>query len=432
MTTLTHNTIPLPASSQVGQPGIAGGASPVLLYDEYTMTSGGDRVATINCNKCGRVMKQEKCVCGHTVCHLRTKKQEPRIYQDFRTKAPLSFITAKQVLRHMITAHENETYNVLDYNPASREQFQIKNQIGKYLEAVKKKVELGEAARGTLLTYTYQLDHVKRLIGDIDVREVDHFTIENDLSDKLEMNLNSKRSVLRAFRRFYTWQIKRPRNERIIREIPAWFYPKGNDSKPRKIPSVELARQGLLNIPEEHRDVIEYAMLTGLRPGELVTLKISDHDLDRKEITVQRCISGNKVRDQDKEGHKSNISMSERCIEIFRKHSRHRFADDFLFINPVTGNRYQKLYLSRDVWNKYSGTGLDFYHCTRHFFCTNVTRILKGDLVKTAKMMRHKDKSLKSTLRYIHQETQELEPTSNAMAELLNLDEARERKKENE
>ncbi len=403
---------------------MAGGVSPVFLYDEYTMTSGGDRVATINCNKCGRVMKQEKCVCGHTVCHLRTKKEEPRIYLDFRTKAPLTFITAKQVLRHMITAHENETYNVLDYNPASREQFQIRNQIVKYLDSVKKKVELGELSWGTLGTYTYQLDHVKRLIGDIDVRDLDYQILENDLSDKLEMGLSAKRSVLRAFRRLYTWEKRRPRNEKIIREIPVWFYPKGNDSKVRKVPSVDLAKQALLNLPEEHRDVFEYAMLTGLRPGENVTLKIGDHDLDSRKITIQRSMSGNKLRERDKEEHKAKISMSERCIEIFKKHSRGRFPRDFLFINPVTSKHYHKTFLSR-LWNKHSGTGLDSYSCTRHFFCTNIARILKGDLVKTAMMMRHE--TTKTTERYIHQETQELEPTSNAMAELLNLDEARKR-----
>ena len=397
------------------------------LYDEVTMNSKGDRIATINCNKCGRVLRQEKCDCGHTVCHLRTRKNEPRIYLDFRTKAPLSFITAKQVLRHMITAHESGTYNVLDYNPASREQFQLKHQIDKYLEVCKKKVELGELSLGTLGTYTYQLAHVKRLIGDIDVREVDHSILENDLSNQLEMNTASKRCIIRALRGFYSWQERRPRNEKIIRQIPPFFYPKGNnDSKVRTVPSVEMIKQALLKIPAEHRDVFEYAMLTGIRPGENCTLKISDHNLDRKEITIQRSLSGgNRIRESDKEEHKSNIAMSERCIEIFKKHSHGRFAADFLFINPLTGKRYQKNFLSR-LWNKYSGTGLDSYSCTRHFFCTNITRILKGDIVKTAKMMRHK--SLKTTERYIHQETQELEPTSNAMAELLSLDEARKEK----
>jgi integrase len=427
MTLLPYNSPSSPAVIPADVSGTASGDSPFSYYDDITMTSKGERIATINCNACGAVMRQEKCACGHTVCHLRTKKDEPKIYRDFRTKAPLTFITAKQVLRHMITAHEQDTYNPLDYNPASLEQFQLKHQIVKYLEAVKKKAYLGELSLGTLSVYKYQLAHVTRLIGGIDVREVDYQVLENDLSDKLEMNICSKRCVLRALRGFYTWQKRRPRNERIIREIPTWFYPKGNDSKVRKVPSVELTRQALMRIPEEHRDIFEYAMLTGLRPGEICTLKISDHNLDRKEITVQRSLSGgNRIRERDKEEHKSNISMAARCVEIFKKHSYKRFADDFLFINPVTGKRYQKLYLSRDLWNKYSETGLDSYSCTRHFFCTNITRILKGDIVKTAKMMRHK--SLKTTERYIHQETQELEPTSNAMADLLDLTAARERK----
>ena len=173
MTTLSHNITPHPSDRRIDVSVTVGGASPISLYDEFTMASDGDRVATINCNKCGRVLKQEKCACGHTVCHLRTNKKEPRIYLDFRTKAPLTFITARQVLRHMITAHENGTYNALDYNPASREQFQIKHQIDKYLESVKKKVNLGELSRGTLGTYTYQLDHAKQLIGDVDVRDLD-------------------------------------------------------------------------------------------------------------------------------------------------------------------------------------------------------------------------------------------------------------------
>lgn len=428
MNQLSYNVdVPCPVVIRTDAPEADSGASPISYYDDITMTSERYRVATINCNKCGSVMRQEKCVCGHTVCHLRPK-DAPRAYLDFRTKAPLTFITAKQVLRHMITAHENGTYNPLDYNPASREQFQLKHQIDKYLESVKKKVELNELSLGTFGTYTYQLDHVKRLIGDVDVRELDYQILENDLSDKLEMNIASKRCVLRALRGLYTWEKRRPRNERIIKEIPAWFYPKGNNSKVRKIPSVELAKQGLSRIPEEHRDIFEYAMLNGLRPGENCTLKISDHNLDSKEITIQRSLSGgNRIREQDKEGHKSNVRMSERCIEIFKKHSRGRFPGEFLFINPVTKKRYQKTYLSR-LWNKYSETGIDSYSCTRHFFCTNVTKILKGDLVKTAKMMRHT--STKSTERYIHQETQELDPTSNAMAELLNLDEARKRKEE--
>lgn len=158
------------------------------------MLSNGKKIASINCSKCGSPMLQDICACGSIKCHIRTNKKEPRIYLDYRTNAPLTLQTAKQVLRHMITAHEQGTYNALDYDPNSRKEFLIKNQIYKYLDTIKNKIAIGEMALGTLGTYSGHINHIKWLIGDIDVKELDCHVLEFNLSNKLEMNIASKRN----------------------------------------------------------------------------------------------------------------------------------------------------------------------------------------------------------------------------------------------
>jgi len=93
--------------------------------------------------------------------------------------------------------------------------------------------------------------------------------------------------------------------------------------------------EGLLKIPEEHRDVIEFGFETGLRPGELCALKVKDLDMRGQQALIQRTWSGSKLRETTKGKTKRFIPLSDRAFQIAVKHIPDKHPEAFLFVNPL-------------------------------------------------------------------------------------------------
>ena len=94
-------------------------------------------------------------------------------------------------------------------------------------------------------------------------------------------------------------------------------------------------------------DTFEWQYLTGMRYGEATAVQVKNVNLKDKTVLVCGTIIGSgKVADLTKQmstktesGYRT-IHLSERAIEIYKKHSKGKKKSDFLFTNPHTGNLY--------------------------------------------------------------------------------------------
>jgi integrase len=91
-----------------------------------------------------------------------------------------------------------------------------------------------------------------------------------------------------------------------------------DDSAERVALTYEEQMEALERIPERHRDIIEFAMETGLRTGEVCVLMPIDLT-PRGTIWVRRTLSGDQIIETTKAGSRIELALSDRALEIARK-----------------------------------------------------------------------------------------------------------------
>lgn len=181
--------------------------------------------------------------------------------------------------------------------------------------------------------------------------------------------------------------------------LPVFPEIKGDDSTVRIALEIEDQKNALMNIPPENREIIEFMFETGLRPGEACALKIKDFDSKNEKLLIQRTYSGDKLKETTKGKNKKWIPLSDRALEIIRNNIRHKFNEDFIFINPVTKRGYRQEFLRR-IWKRYSALNITLYEATRHSFCTQIAQSGLCNTLQAKELMRHAD--IRSTERYFH------------------------------
>ncbi len=103
---------------------------------------------------------------------------------------------------------------------------------------------------------------------------------------------------------------------------------------------VEDSEDDFLNaLPYPQRDIVEFAILTGLRQGNVFNLNKSQVSLQRMQIEIQKA---------DNKGRKEiRIPLMGRLKEIVLKY--YDESEHFLFVNPLTGYPYTDI---RKTFNK--------------------------------------------------------------------------------
>ncbi len=320
-----------------------------------------------------------------------------------RTEAPFSYATAIDQLIAINREIKAKTFNPADWQTEAIKAFCLKNVICKWLAQREEQARSGELSPGTLKPdRSYVENYYIPMLGSYDVREIDYGVLE-DFKNKLpsHLKLKTKRNITCTLHSFFVWLFRRPKSERLIKEMPIFPAVKGNDSKPRKALTFAAQSEAITKIPEEHRDIYEFETETGVRPGEACTIKISDIDFDAVTIRIQRTESDRRVIERDKEGHKKEIALSDRAAEIILKHAHGRAPGEWLFVNSDTGRRYTVKWLNLK-WRAYSGTNITHYEGTRHSFATQIIQVTRGNIEAAKELLRHAD--LRSTQRYLHEQ----------------------------
>jgi len=167
-----------------------------------------------------------------------------------------------------------------------------------------------------------------------------------------------------------------------------------DDSEIRQAISYEEQQEALQRIPERHRDIIEFGMETGLRPGELVTLQSIDFNPMKGILYVGWTLSGGVEINTTKGGKRVEIPLSDRAREIAEKN----MGGEYLFTHWYTGTRYG-INAPNKIWRRFSGYNLCYYEASRHSFVSQLVDDGVGMLqIKT--LARHSD--IRTTQRYSH------------------------------
>lgn len=130
--------------------------------------------------------------------------------------------------------------------------------------------------------------------------------------------------------------------------------------------TADQAAELLDELPTSVANIVEFAIYTGFRKENILSLKIEDvrfHDL-QPTGEVELVVKG---------GRRETFQLSQQAIKVIRRASGIR-SSGYIFINPRTGNRYSGIHQSFDsavvrLNLKVNGTKLRF-HDLRHVFAT--------------------------------------------------------------
>ncbi|WP_261340990.1 tyrosine-type recombinase/integrase [Candidatus Scalindua japonica] len=152
-------------------------------------------------------------------------------------------------------------------------------------------------------------------------------------------------------------------------------------------------RRLLGNSPDWLREIIAFALNTGLRQDELLSLEWSRVNLLRKTILIQKT----------KNNKPNTLPLNSLALNvIMQKHEGkvRSLKNDLVFIS-MSGTKIGKRNLIRAFAQALEKAEIKnfTFHCLRHTFATRLAQ--NGvDIYKIAKLLNHKD--LKNTQRYSH------------------------------
>ena len=384
-----------------------------LAYD--LIEAFGLERGTICCSNCRRkivaqVKKLENVTCphcGHPLAYLRLKFDGKRLYiREDGHGRPHTYASAVEALIKINRAISEHTFDPREYESATVARRLFENAIDAWIERKEKDEESDKIAPSTLGNYrTYRKLYYltsKHLVGQ-DVREIrlKHLQL---FYDDLPGAPHYRKNIMDGLFTFFTW-LKRWGE---ITDIPTWPEIEEPIGRARRALTRDEQDEELARIPEEHRDIIEFAMEVGMRPAEACALMTIDINPSRRAILVRRTYSEGKLRNKTKNQRREYwLVVSDRAWELI-EHNLHSDRP-FIFTNPVTGRGYKYKFVYR-VWKKHSKLGVDLSEATRHSF---VTQLVEDGTPEdqTMHLTRHVDK--RSLKPYYH-------PTDDRTREVLN------------
>jgi len=375
----------------------------------------------VRCAKCQKHRNEDICpACGEYRCFIIVYWQGKhwRIWNYVPDGQALDYERASRQLTQIRTEIDSKKFNPVDWTTGKIAELKFDVQVDKWLSACKKKLDAREISPETYRLYqSYTKNHFTPFFTGRSVKEIDDKVLEEFKDDILEKKLSipMKENILAIFHIFLVFLKKKEKIISVITDIPKI---KGDKSMLIFVCDYKEQQERLKLLPQPARDVVELMQETGLRPGEVCSLFVSDISLPEQKAKVQRTYSGRVLNElTTKGGHKDFIPLSDRAIEIVKKHMADRIGDAFLFINPVTGEGYKPRNL-QDAWRK-CFKDIKLKNATRHSFCSQIVEAGASQLQAMA-LMRHAD--IRSTLHYFNADTTKLRGIVNRRGKVVEMD----------
>jgi integrase/recombinase XerD len=367
----------------------------ILTLDQ--LKAGGIVVAgAILCNKC-RKKTEGVCLCtpkGNAKCIVAVYSKG-RHYEYRRDDAGFIFTydTATAKLIDISNAIKKGTFNPLDFTDAKITERKFEHQIEAWLAEKERREAMDELSPGTLRDYR---GYVKNYYGFFDGQDARDIGLEqlSNFKDTLgSVSIKTRKNIMNALRNFFNYL----KDRGIVKDAPRFPVIKGDDAKMRTAIDVDVQEEVLKRLTAQHRDVFEFLMETGLRPGEVCALLVEHVDLSTGSARIERTFSGNKIRETTKQKRKRVIPLSRIAREIAQRHIQGKHPKAYLFVNPGTNRHYLPKTLWYE-WNAHSGLDICLYEGTRHSFAS---QLIQGNDVTIVKaLMGHSD--IRTTEKYTH------------------------------
>ena len=239
--------------------------------------------------------------------------------------------------------------------------------------------------------------HIAPYFGKNELEKITPFEIErwqNELEKKY------KNSTIQKFRTIFSEILKKARNNDFIDKNP---FEKVQNIKNKNVfevnPFTEKELNKIISNANGYmRNFIQFMVASGMRPGEIVALKWSDIDFERKKIDIKRTRIRSITRGEIKDGEVKTVS-SERGADMLI------LAEEALLRQKELTSKYEYVFINQSKKPFYSHDiiGLNFrkilkkseikerpLYNLRHTFASQL--ISKGaDITWVSKMLGHKD-----------------------------------------
>lgn len=230
-----------------------------------------------------------------------------------------------------------------------------------------------------------------KLIDQYQSKRLQEGKREVKIDDKLILLPNKPATVNRLqatlshmFTKAYEWEMI---SEDVLKRIRKVKLLPENNRRLRYLSKEEC--QTLINNCDSHiQHIVLTALNTGMRKGEILSLKWSQIDLNHGFILL----------DITKNGERREIPINDTLKNIFQGITR-RLDVPWVFYNPKTGNRYKEMKRSFHTALRKAKIEDFHFHDLRHCFASHL--VMAGiDLTTVKELLGHK--TLTMTLRYAH------------------------------
>ncbi len=231
------------------------------------------------------------------------------------------------------------------------------------------------------------LGHLKRHFGGVNLGDITALRVEEYQQKRIRevcpATVNRELALLKhMFNVAERWEMHHGKNPvRLVKFLAE------NNLKFQTL-GEEEERKLLVCSPPYLRELILFAINTGLRCGDIFHLKWQEVDLEQRRLNII----------MKKTRHTLEVPLNETAAEVLQgrqaiKHGPH------VFYNPATGDRFHDLKLGLKSALKRAGLSGITWHTFRHTFASRLTRS-GADLVTVKELLGHSTVTV--TMRYAH------------------------------
>jgi integrase len=236
------------------------------------------------------------------------------------------------------------------------------------------------------------LDHLLESFGDLAIVEItpnliSEYKTKRRNEGAAPQTINNETSLMsHAFNlaiKHWEWikenPVKKVSKEKVNNLIERWL-------------TLEEEQQLLASSPRWLKEIITFAINTGLRLSEILDLKWSRVDMSRKTITI--------LEEQKNKG-KDTLPLSEGALTVLKERARVRHGETELVFSSRNATRIGSRNLQRAFYSALKKSGIEKlrFHDLRHTFATRLVQA-GVDLYTVQKLGRWKNISM--VMRYAH------------------------------
>lgn len=266
---------------------------------------------------------------------------------------------------------------------------------------------------GTVVIYEAAFKHLEKLAGDIPLSNItpEHFDIYK--TKRIEMKVKpvtinmELRSLKAAFNTAFRWRLiqNNPFNKLTLMSVP-------------QVSPIFFKRedfQKLIKVISERwlKEIVFFAVLTGLRIGEIINLRWEKVDLERRVISIESSPTF-----KTKQGKRRTVPLNDTAFYILQEKQKNELNNNLVF--TLKGNQITVSWLTHRFKKYVVDAKLNerlHFHSLRHTFASWLVQ--DGvSLYAVKELLGHSD--MKTTQVYSHLQPESLHKEVNKISILMN------------